>query len=626
MLDVLRKAYDVLGRPARNQALLVFALVLIMALVEMLGVASIMPFIALLSNPEVLDTNRYLSAVYRGLGFGSKDTFLVFVGASTLILLVGSVILRAVTLWFQLRFINMQTHIVGSRLVEFYLRQPYEWFLRRSSSDIGANVLAEVTNVLQGAVYSFMVLFANSVVVILLMLLLVVVDPLLAAIVVLVLGGTYSAVFLFVRRHVGQLGSVRVRANRERHQAVQEAFVGIKDIKVAGVESTFLDRFRRPSEHMARASISSAIISELPSYFMQVVVFGGMLLVVIYLIMARGSLQDALPFISLYALAGYRLLPSLQGAYRNVTAMRFNIPALEILHRDICEFELATPAIGMQADKGRRSAPLGLRRTLELRDLSYRYPGAEQCALNGVSLTIQANSTVALVGSTGTGKTTAVDVILGLLRPTEGQLLTDGQVITDANIRSWRRTIGYVPQSIFLTDDTVAANIAFGIGSADVDPRAIERAARIANLHEFVIADLPDGYETEIGERGVRLSGGQRQRIGIARALYHDPDLLVFDEATSALDNVTEQAVMEAIYMLARKKTIVLVAHRLSTVRACDRIFLLDQGRVVADGTFDELLSASSIFRAMATRVTHGGIAGSVHPSAPDHPISSRFR
>ena len=614
MLDFLRKAYDVLGRQARNQALLVFALVLIMAVVEMLGVASIMPFIALLSNPSVLDTNRYLSAAYRGLGFGSTDAFLIFVGVATLVLLVGSVVLRAITLWFQLRFINMQTHIVGSRLVEHYLRQPYEWFLRHSSSDIGANVLAEVTNVLQGAVYSFMLLFANGVVAMFLMILLIAVDPVLATIVVLVLGGTYCGVFLFVKQRVGRLGSVRVRANRQRHQAVQEAFIGIKDIKVAGVESRFLDRFRGPSEHMARASITSAIITELPSFFMQVVVFGGMLLVVIYLMMARGSLQDALPIISLYALAGYRLLPSLQGAYRNVTAMRFNIPALEILHRDIHEFTRAprvVPSQGLDFSSSRR---LGLRHSLEVRDLCYQYPGTEHSALENLRMIIQANSTVALVGSTGSGKTTAVDVILGLLKPTSGQLLADGQQVVDSNVRSWQRSIGYVPQTIFLTDDTIAANIAFGVASAQVDPIAIERAARIANLHNFVLSELPHGYETEIGERGVRLSGGQRQRIGIARALYHDPDLLVFDEATSALDNVTEQAVMEAIYALARKKTVILIAHRLSTVRACDRIFLLDRGRIIAAGKYEELLSSSEAFRAMATQATHAG--PSVHTSS----------
>ena len=605
MFDLLRKLDDLLGERARGQAYLVFGLVLVMGVVEMAGVASIMPFIALLSNPSVLDTNQYLSAAYRRLGFGSRETFLVFLGSATLVLLVGSVVLRAFTLWIQLRFINMQSHLVSSRLVESYLRQPYEWFLRHRSSDIGVNVLAEVTNVLQGAVYPVMLLFANGIVALLLVVLLVVVDPLLAAMVTLVIGGIYSGVFLVVRKYVERIGEVRVRANRERHHALQETFGGIKDIKVAGLESSFLDRFRAPSERMARSSVVAAVVSELPAFVMQAVVFGGMLLVMLYLIVSYGSLQDALPVISLYALAGYRLLPTLQSAYRNLTGLRFTLPAVESLHRDVMEFKRTASGNPDEQPETGISKPLGLRRMLELRGVGFRYDGSEHPVLKDICLTIRAHSTVALVGSTGSGKTTTVDLLLGLLRPTTGQLRVDDTPITGGNIRSWQRTIGYVPQSIFLADDSVAANIAFGISPEKVDRDAVERAARIANLHDFVTTELPAGYDTAIGERGVRLSGGQRQRIGIARALYHDPELLIFDEATSALDSVTEQAVMEAVYTLGKKKTIVMIAHRLSTIRACDRIHVLDRGRIVTEGAYDELLATSEVFRAMATQSAH---------------------
>ncbi len=414
MFDILRKLDDLLGQQARGQAYLVFGLVLVMAVVEMAGVASIMPFIALLSNPSVLDTNQYLSSAYRRLGFGSRETFLVFLGSATLILLVGSVVLRAFTLWIQLRFINMQGHIVSSRLVESYLRQPYEWFLRHRSSDIGVNVLAEVTNVLQGAVYPVMLLFANGIVALLLVVLLVVVDPLLAAMVTVVIGGIYSGVFLVVRKYVERIGEVRVRANRERHHALQETFGGIKDIKVAGLESSFLDRFRAPSERMARSSVVAAVVSELPSFVMQAVVFGGMLLVMLYLIVSYGTLQDALPVISLYALAGYRLLPTLQSAYRNLTGLRFTIPAVEGLHRDVMEFKRTASSIAAQEPEADSSKPLGLRRTLELRNVGFRYAGSEHPVLKDICLTIQAYSTIALVGSTGSGKTTTVDLLLGL--------------------------------------------------------------------------------------------------------------------------------------------------------------------------------------------------------------------
>ncbi|EWG99105.1 hypothetical protein Q427_26930 [Halomonas sp. BC04] len=242
---------------------------------------------------------------------------------------------------------------------------------------------------------------------------------------------------------------------------------------------------------------------------------------------------------------------------------------------------------------------MSLSRGIRLEDITYRYPQAERPALDQLSLEIPARTTVGLVGSTGSGKTTTVDIILGLLTSQHGQLVVDGTPITADNVRAWQRAIGYVPQHIYLADDTVAANIAFGLPADKIDMQAVERAARIANLHDFVVNDMDHGYDTQVGERGVRLSGGQRQRIGIARALYRDPEVLVLDEATSALDNITEQAVMEAVHNLGHRKTIILIAHRLSTVEACDRIFLLKHGRLDGTGRYDELLADNANFQSM---------------------------
>lgn len=250
--------------------------------------------------------------------------------------------------------------------------------------------------------------------------------------------------------------------------------------------------------------------------------------------------------------------------------------------------------------KGAGSEPLvRLTKNLEIQEVTYAYPGADTTALNALSMTVPAHSKVGIVGSTGSGKTTMVDLILGLLRPQDGTVAVDGLKLTDNLVRTWQRSIGYVPQQIFLSDDTVAGNIAFGLRAKAIDMDAVERAARIAQLHDFVVSELPQGYETLVGERGVRLSGGQRQRIGIARALYRDPDVLVFDEATSALDTITELAVMEALQNLTGKRTTILIAHRLSTVRSCDCIYLLEHGKLLAHGTYDELVKKDSQFRAM---------------------------
>ena len=305
-----------------------------------------------------------------------------------------------------------------------------------------------------------------------------------------------------------------------------------------------------------------------------------------------GDIAKVLPIIALYAFAGYRLMPALQKIYISLTSLRFVGPALDSLHDDLKNLK---PII--QSEHG---DSLKLNKNIRLKNIHYNYPNASKTALKNISLSIPANKTIGLVGATGSGKTTTVDIILGLLDPQEGALEVDGKVINKDNKRAWQRSIGYVPQQIFLSDNTVAANIAFGIDTKKINQEAVECAAKIANLHEFVVNELPFKYQTIIGERGIRLSGGQRQRIGIARALYHKPKVLVLDEATSALDNLTEKAVMNAVHNSENDITKILVAHRLSTVKDCDIIFLFDKGELKNQGTFEELIKTSDDFRESA--------------------------
>jgi len=307
-----------------------------------------------------------------------------------------------------------------------------------------------------------------------------------------------------------------------------------------------------------------------------------------------GSFANAMPVIALYAFAGYRLIPALQQVYRSMTQLRFVSPALEALHKDLMNIQ---PAVVNEPQ-----TPMPLNETITLSNVFYCYPNAITPALRDINLTIPVNKTVGLVGSTGSGKTTMVDLILGLLDAQEGTLAIDDQPITNLNKRAWQRSIGYVPQQVYLTDDTISSNIAFGVEPELINQTHVEEAAKIANLHEFVTSDLPLGYATTVGERGVRLSGGQRQRIGIARALYHNPNVLILDEATSALDNLTEQAVMDAVNNLEHTITIIIIAHRLNTVKDCDTIFLLEKGELKAQGAFDELVKASELFHEMAVR------------------------
>ncbi len=569
-------------------------MILVMAMLDMIGVASIMPFMAVLANPDLVQSNAFLNAAYAKLDFADSQQFMFALGMLVFVLLVVSLAFKAFITYANLRFTLMREYSICRRLVEGYLHQPYSWFLSRNSADLGKTILSEVDKVIHNAVMPMMNLIAHSAVAIALLTLLILIDPQLALIVGLTLVTAYALIFKATRGLLASIGQERVQANQARFTIVSEAFGASKEVKVGGLEQAYVQRFSEPARAFARHEATAQVISQLPRFAIEAIAFGGLLIVVGYLMAQSGSFSRVLPVIALYAFAGYRLMPALQQVYGAVTQLRFAGPALDSLHSDLMSLKPSDPSSSQGS--------IALMRAITLNQIHYRYPNAPQSALRNLSLTIPAKSIVGLVGATGSGKTTTVDLILGLLEAQEGTLAVDGEVISEQNKRAWQRAIGYVPQQIYLADDTVAANIAFGLDAQDIDQKAVERAAKIAELHEFVVNELPQQYQTTVGERGVRLSGGQRQRIGIARALYHNPQVLILDEATSALDNLTEQAVMEAVHNLGQEITIIIIAHRLSTVQACDTIFLLEKGELKAQGAFDELTQANEQFRAMVAK------------------------
>jgi len=572
-------------------------MVLIMAFLDIIGVASILPFMTVLVSPELIQTNTLLQTAYsysRYIGIQTVEEFLFALGVLVFALLVFSLTFKAFTSFTQSRFVMMFEYSIGKRLVESYLHQPYSWFLNRHSADLGKTILSEVSVVINKVIFPLVTLIAQSVVTFALLILLISVDPFLAISAGVLLGGGYAGIFVIMSSRLKRLGHSRAKANQERFMLVTEAFGAAKVVKVSGAEHVYIQRFANPAKVYAQSLASSQVIALVPRYVLEAIAFGGMLLVILYLMDRNGSLNAALPVIALYAFAGYRLMPSLQQIFNALTQLRFAVSALPPLFDDLSRFQ----APYTQNDCFNS---ISFTQAITLNQVSYRYPNNLKLTLKDVNVTIPFQSVTGFVGTTGSGKTTTVDLILGLLEACEGNLSVDGKIITDANRRQWQSLIGYVPQHIYLADDSVAANIAFGVNTQDIDQVAVEHAANIANLHEF-ITNLPEGYETAVGERGVRLSGGQRQRIGIARALYHNPQVLILDEATSALDNLTEESVMNAVNNLKQKITIIVVAHRLSTVRECDQIYLLNQGEVEASGTFEELITVSQHFSDMVNK------------------------
>ena len=608
----LRKMLGILQPAERRQLVRLLAATVVMGLLEALGIALVMPFVMVVADPNQIFRQPMLLSVYDGLGFDETRQFLLFLGACVLAMLVVSSATSAGITWWQLRFSNLRNHTLSVRLFEKYLRRPYVFFLGENTGNLGKNILAEVGSVVYGVLVPALDVFARGVVSVSIIVLLFAVNPLSALVSLVVLGGSYVLIYSVTRRYLTKADLARLENDRRRYIVVAEAFGAIKDIKLAGCEQQFVRAYDVPARGLSEAKILTTGIGRLPRYALEVIAFGGIMGVVLVYLSLERDMTAVLPLLALYALASYRLLPALQQVFAGWAMVRSNWSGLELLYNDLVlsgdEPEVSTRA-------SRPSVPsLKLRKRLELRGVGFQYPGSRAPLFSDLTLSIPADTTVGFAGLTGAGKTTLVDIILGLLAPTEGELLVDDVAIEVTTRAAWQDGLGYVPQSIYLADDTVARNIAFGVVQGDIDMAAVERAARIANLHDYVVHNLPLSYETVVGERGVRLSGGQRQRIGIARALYRDTSVLVLDEATSAVDGVTEDAIMSAVRQLSRRKTIILIAHRLTTLRDCDVIYLLDRGRIVERGTYAALMRTSERFRAMASP-TGKGLVNADNPS-----------
>ena len=563
---------------------------MIMAFIEMLGLASILPFIGMLSNPDILNTNKYLGEIFnyaKNFGVDSENEFIFFLGTFVFTLLIISLIFKASTTYLQVRFNSMCQYNIGRRIIEGYLNKSYSWFLNRNSAELGKNILTEVSTVVGNGLSPLLNLVVQSIMSLTILTLLIIVDPKLALIIGLILCLAYVIVYKSLLNIINLKSQERFNANQWRFTAVSEAFGAVKEIKLSGLEQTYIDRFSEPAKSLAKNQASLQVIGKLPRYAIEAIAFGGMLLIVLYLIAQSKNFTDAVPIIALYVFAGYRLMPSAQQIYISATQLRSIIPALDALYKDIASLEKPVKKIGEK---------ILFNKSINLRNINFNYPNNEKLALKKINLKIQSGTKVGIIGTTGSGKTTLIDLILGLLEPKDGKIEVDDKVINKNSLRSWQSLVGYVPQQIYLADDTIAANIAFGENPKNINLNDIETATKIANIHEFISKELPLKYQTKVGERGIRLSGGQIQRIGIARALYRKPQVLVLDEATSALDNITEKSVLDKLNNFGNNVTTIIITHRVTSIKNCDNIYIIDKGEIKGEGTFDKLEKENSLF------------------------------
>ena len=568
--------------------------ILIMGLFEVVGVSSIVPFIAVITSPELIHENIYLNSLYVFFDFQTEINFIVFLGICVISILLISNSYQAFMNSAITYFSRMLQYRLQVRLLENYLMQPYSFFLANNTSELGKNILTEVSRVTDGFIMQLLITVSKIIIVLFLFSLLLFVNPIVAITVTMVLGLAYWVIFILVKQRLHKIGEAVTKDHFIFYRNVNEAMSGIKDIKLHSSEHDFLKRVGVPAKKIQSHHAQKTIIALLPKYLFEVLAFGGIVAIIISLV-STNTLGDAaaiMPVLTLYVMAGYRLMPALQQIYSGFTNIKFNRPAFETIVHDFSSSK-------DEKVEQIKHTQISFKDKFEINQLSFSYENSNAKTLDKLNLIVYPNTTVGIVGSTGAGKTTLIDLILGLLVPESGSIHLDGVEINKHNIAAWQNSIGYVPQSIYLTDDTIEANIAFAKSRDEINIDKAIKAAKMANLHEF-ISTLPEQYKTFVGERGVRLSEGQCQRIGIARALYHDPKVLVLDEATSSLDGITENSIMDAINNFSHKKTIIMIAHRLSTVKECDLIHFMSNGEIIESGTYQQLIASNEEFKKMA--------------------------
>jgi HlyD family secretion protein len=595
MFKLVRNIFALLTPAQKRRFFYLQFLVVAMSVTEIFGVASIIPFMTLVGDMDQLKQDTIIAQIYQASGIASESEFVFLLGLCVLIMLFISSVLSMFTIWRLLMFANKIGMEIADRLYSHYLKQDWLFHASGSSAQLTKKIATEITRVIAGILMPLMHMNAKIVFSFLMSISLFLYDPKVAITGLSVFAIAYFFLFRVVRMRLYRNGLTLSEVNERRFRLMNEGFGGIKDILLLGRDSNLINNFYETGLKFAYSNGNNATLSQVPRYFMELVAFGSMILLILYLLVNHsGNLGIILPILSVYALASIKLLPSLQQIYTSFAIIRANIAAFESIKDDLID-SVPTKKTPMATNTNHLSP----KKNISLENVSFQYPGKLDLAISNVNISIEANSLVGIVGPSGSGKSTLIDILLGLIKPNQGQLKIDNIIVNNENRRSWQNTIGFVAQSIFLSEGTIAENVAFGVPDDQINLNQVEQALKLAHLTELV-RDLEDGIHTKVGERGVKLSGGQRQRIGIARALYHRAEVLIFDEATSSLDGITEKMIMEAIHDFSGKKTIILIAHRLKTIEKCDNIFFIDEGRIDDQGTYQELIERNEHFKKMA--------------------------
>ncbi len=590
MFSKIKKLFLYLDKKQKNKFIYLQGIVILNSFLEILGVASILPFISLVSNNDIILENNIFSKVYIYFNFSDVNEFILFSGFFVLLLLLISSFSAIVTTVLLSNFANQITAQISIRLFKHYVNQKWLYHLNTSSSYIINNLSQECSRVTGGIADPTMQMISRICFAIPMSLGIFIVNPLVATCGLLIFLFSYFIIYKTIRKKVFNNGIIVSKSSAEKFKVINETFGGIKNVILSNVGMHFMDKFNTQSFASAKATALNTILLRIPKYLIEFVAFGFTVILIIFLNSHnKGNFVSAIPQLAFFTLAGYKLLPSFQQIYMNISSIKTNISALNSIEKD-----LQNSTEKKEIYKENKESFNNFKNII-LKDLNFSFKKRKKFQITNLNLNINANSIVGIAGQSGSGKSTIANLILGLLEPTSGEIKIDGKVLDYRNMKSWQKNIGYVPQSIFLCEGSLKENIAFGIDYKNIDNELVEKAVKLAELSSF-INTLPEYLDTNLGERGVQLSGGQQQRVGIARALYHDPNILIFDEATSSLDENTEKNIMNAIDKFSGLKTIIIIAHRINTLKKCDNIFLIEQGRVVDEMNFESLLKKNTNF------------------------------
>jgi ATP-binding cassette, subfamily B, bacterial PglK len=589
-MSSLQKIFQLLTEEQKRKSMPIILMVIMMGVLEAAGIFSVVPFLSIVSNPALIETNTVINQAYiffKQFNINTPDQFLVLIALSSVFIIVLSAFFRTYAIHRVNLFLEKSRNILCSRLFKKFIDQEYSFYIERDTSELSKIVISEVDHIVDRLIRPVLLGIAYAISVLFIMAVLLLIDPLITSIAVTSMGAIYFLIYFVLRRYLDKQGSNVTEALKDRFEAISNPFKAIKTIKLSGKENIYINRLSKPLDSFETSMTGYLISNQAPSFIVEAIIFASILSLALVAILTSGGVysstfQDLIPLLGVYSFAAIRIKPALHVIYQGWVGVLYGDSSLDNI---LNELKLQT----INPEDSYSGKEMLIKEKIFLKDISYYYPEAEMPALNGVNIAVKFGSSVGIIGSSGAGKTTLVDIILGLIHPTCGDIVIDGINMQNCNVRQWQKNLGYVPQEIVLSSSSLRENIAFGVETEDIDDDMVYRAAKLAELSSFIDINSRSAFDAQVGDNGIKLSGGQRQRIGIARALYHQPKVLVFDEATSALDLATEKRIMDSILSLRGSHTIFIVTHRIATVRHCDQIYIMDEGAVKARGSFEQL-------------------------------------